>query len=97
MDLKPHQTGTFKYRRNKKLEARVIDIVRLCLHPPEAPVRRIPIPQNVEIVKKFVHNLFIIFGCEKPLEEKGSDNLNADAVQKKKLVMSVHFLVDRRC
>jgi len=35
VDLKPHRTETFKYSRDKRLEAKVIDIVGLYLHPPE--------------------------------------------------------------
>jgi len=35
VDLKPHRTETFKYSRDKQLEAKVIDIVGLYLHPPE--------------------------------------------------------------
>ena len=35
MDLKPHWTETSKYSCDKQLEAKVINIVGLYLHPPE--------------------------------------------------------------
>ena len=34
-DLKPHRVETFKFSRDPQLKEKVVDIVGLCLNPPE--------------------------------------------------------------